>query len=67
MKATKKQIKKALNNTFEFGIDGSRELYNTIRNAENEAIEKSFIPRTRYHYTEKDWNVVYSNIQKMIN
>lgn len=66
MKATKKQIKKSLDNTFEIGVDGSEELYLFIRNAEYEAIQKAFIPRSYNHYTKKDFDIIYRNIQMIL-
>jgi len=68
MKVTISQIEKALNNTFEFGIDGSEGEYNLIRNCEYEAILKigSEIGKTSHYFTKNDWKKVYSEIKKMM-
>lgn len=66
MKATYNQIEKALKNTFIFGVDGTEDLYNAIRNAENDAFKKIIIHKSSDHYTKSDWKKVYLEIKKII-
>lgn len=68
MKATNTQIEKAINNTFEFGTDGTHAQYDAIRNCEDAAILKvvTEVQKTQHHFSKSDWKRVYSEIKKMI-
>jgi len=54
MKVTLSQIKKALNNSFEVGVDGTMQLYARIREAESEAYRMADIKKSIHHYTAAD-------------
>jgi len=66
MKATYEQIEKALDNSFEFGIDGSQELYELIRLYSHEAIDKVGIKKSEDHFTKSDWKAVHKMIKRLI-
>ena len=66
MKATYSQIEKALNNTFEFGIDGDQNKYESIRNAAYKAEINVNIHKSSFHYTKTDWRKIYAEIKKLI-
>jgi hypothetical protein len=66
MKATYNQIEKALDNSFEIGVDGSQDMYEAIRLYCYEAIEKAGIQKTQEYFTKADWKAVYKNIKKLI-
>ena len=68
MKTTFSQIEKALNNTFEFGTDGTQEQYDAIRSCEDSAILKvgSEVKKTQHYFTKSDWKKVYSEIKNKL-
>lgn len=68
MKATNTQIEKAINNTFEFGTDGTQSQYDAIRSCEDAAILKvgTEVQKTQHYFSKEDWKKVYGEIQKMI-
>ena len=67
MEITEKQIEKALNNTFQFGIDGTEELYNAIRAVEEKAYASLNIRKTREYFTESDKKKLYKKIKSLIS
>ena len=66
MKTTLKQIEKAINNTFEIGVDGDQDTYEVIRLYTDEAIEKCGIKKSNEFFTKSDWKAVYRKIQKIL-
>ena len=66
MKATYSQIEKALDNSFEFGVDGTREKYELIRSYAYEAIDRVGITKSQDHFTKNDWKAVYKAIKDLI-
>lgn len=66
MKATYNQIEKALNNTFEFGIDGNQDKYELIRLSFYKAIDDVGIKKSQEYFTKSDWKAVYKQIKKTI-
>jgi len=68
MKVTITQIERALNNSFEFGTDGTQEQYNAIRNCENSAILEigSQVRKTEHYFTKTDWIKVYTDIKNKL-
>ena len=67
MKVTYLQIAKTLNNTFEFGIDGSQEMYELIRANEEKAIKKAGISKSQTCFTKTDWITVYRTIKNLLS
>lgn len=65
MKTTIAQIEKALNNTFEFGVDGTEEQYGAIRRLEDQAVLKvgTEVQKTQHYFSKNDWKKVYSEIK----
>ncbi len=68
MKTTFSQIKKALNNTFEFGPDGTQGQYEAIRSCEDSAILKvgTKVRKTQHYFTKSDWKKVCSEIKNKL-
>jgi len=66
MKVTYLQIEKALNNTFEFGIDGSKKMYDSIRAKEYEAIEKAGISKSQTCFTKSNWKAIHKMIKNSL-
>lgn len=68
MRATNSQIEKALNNNFEFGIDGSLNLYNAIRRAHVPAIDAVMnqVKKTQGHFSKSDWKKLYTEIRRIL-
>jgi len=66
MKATYNQIEKALNNTFEFGIDGTEQLYVAIRNVAQKSELNVNIHKSSFNYTKSDWKKIHAEIKKLI-
>jgi hypothetical protein len=68
MKVTNTQIEKVINNTFEFGIDGTESMYEAVSICEDAAIQKVGIEvkKTQHYFSKSDWKKVYSEIKKMI-
>ena len=66
MKATLKQIEKALDNSYEFGVDGSEELYQLARIYCDNAIDNVGLRKSRMYFTKSDWKAVYREIKRLI-
>ena len=67
MKATYSQIEKALDNSFEIGVDGSQDMYEAIRLYCYKAIDKAGIKKSQEYFSKSDWKAVYKNIKKLIS
>lgn len=64
MTITRKQAKLAVENAYEIGVDGSREIYDAVRSVADKAIVEvgTQQQKTQHYFNSRDWNRVYANI-----
>lgn len=67
MKATYKQIDKALDNSFEFGVDGDQATYDAIRGSFSKAYNDVGIQKSPDFFTKSDWKAVHKRIKELIS
>jgi len=65
-KLTFEKIEKALNNTYEIGVDGSQEYYQLIRNSLYQAIDNAGIRKTQEYFCKADWDAVKREIIRLL-
>ena len=67
MKVTYSQIEQALNNTLDIEKEGNQEIYEAVRSAEYDAIDRTKIQKTTEYFNQSDWRKVYQEIKKMLS
>ena len=67
MKVTYAQIEKALDNSFQIGVDGDQDTYEAIRLYIDQAIDEVGPRRSREYYYKSDWKIIYRRLKELLN